>query len=409
MRQWPLRLRVALGYGLGGLALSLVFAASIGYLVESYESLFSSTMLNDQAEKYLGALAADPDTTLPHSPALKVYRVERAPPEFQRLAPGIHEIEPPDLPELEELHVGVFEGQGQRVIVVLDMGYVEVLEQYVFDAMFAVVFGGTALSALLGWLLAERAIRPVERLARAVEALPLRPTRTELAAGLARDGIGRLAAAVDAYQARLSDADAKEREFFADASHELRTPLTVIQGAVEVLQDDPDALPTHAAKLSRIERSSVELELLLEALLLSARGLPAEFDALDFREVCEVALARIVSRDPSAASRLRLVPGRHLTLQAPRRWAACIVDVLLFKLLATAGTAWEVTIIDTRVSFAQPRPGSGTGAGVEMRRSDLGLGFVFVERLCRALGWQLRQYIAEDAGLSLELETGGPG
>ena len=403
MKGWPLRLRVALGYGLGGLALSLLFAASIGYLVESYEAVFSSTMLRDQAETHLDALAANPDAPLPDSPGLKVYRGDRAPPEFQRLSLGIHEFEPPDLPHREELHIGVFEGKGQRVIVVLDMGYVEVLEDYVFDAMVAVVLIGTALSAVLGWLLAERAIRPVARLARAVEALPLRPARTNLAAGLARDGIGRLAAAVDAYQARLSDADATERRFFADASHELRTPLTVIQGAVEVLKDDPATPAAQIPKMDRIERSAVELELLLEALLLSARGLPTEFEAIDVREMFESAIARIAAREPAAANRLRLPPGQGSMSQAPRRWAECIGNVLLFKLLSTPGTSWDVTISGARVTFGQARAGSGKAS--EIHRSDLGLGIYFVERLCRELGWQLRQYASEDAGLWLELET----
>ena len=133
---------------------------------------------------------------------------------------------------------------------------------------------GTLLAGWLGWLFSGLALQPLRRLAEGVDALPVQPQASALAAGTSNDELGRLASAIDAYQARLLAADTREQAFFADASHELRTPLTVIQGVTDVLLEDPPGPPAQAARLQRLERGVRDMRHLLEAMLSAARRTP---------------------------------------------------------------------------------------------------------------------------------------
>jgi signal transduction histidine kinase len=244
----------------------------------------------------------------------------------------------------------------------------------------------------------------VIRLAQAVAELPLRPVATDLASSFGRDGVGQLAAAIDLYQRRLVDADGKERQFFADASHELRTPIAVIQGAVEVLRDDPEISIDQGNKLSRIDRSITELGSLLEALLLSARGLPAGTEALDLEELCQQTLERMAAAQPEVRQRIGITGQGPKDIQAPRRWVSCILDVLFRRILASSPEAiWQVSLSETGLDLHQPLD---MQVGVDrIRRSDIGIGIVFIERLAGGMGWSLEQRLSPSNGLSISLHV----
>lgn len=396
-----LRYRVALGYGLMGLALSLGFAAATTVMADRYEEIFVAALLEGQARTYLDELAVNRDAALPRSSVFSAYEQAQAPAPLRMLPLGIREL---DLPGHPGVHVGVFKGHGRRLVFVLDVGTIETLERYLDQLLVAVILGGTVLSAWLGWLFAARTIRPVSRLAHAVEALPLRPVATRLASDYGEDGIGRLAAAIDRYQRRLSDADRKEQQFLADASHELRTPIAVIQGAVEVLRDDPETSTGQAGKLARIDRSITELAYLLEALLLSARGLPEDTETFDLGDMCRQSIDRMAAADPSVRQRLRIDGLGPQPVQAAPRWVASILRVLFHRVLSAApGAIWQLRLVDRELTIFQPRE---LQPGLELvGRSDLGLGIVFVERLCRDLGWHLQQQLTPEQGLSISLRV----
>ena len=391
MNRLPLRLRVTLGYGLTGLALSLAFAAATAFIADDYEEIFISSLLDGEADTYLRQLARDPAAALPRSPGLAMYRQALAPAPFRKLAPGSHEL---DLPGHDGVHVGVYERDGQRLVIALDVGEVEAMERYLAKLMAVVVLGGTLLSAWLGWWLAGRAIRPVTRLARAVESLPLQPQASALAAGYGQDGIGSLALAIDGYQARLLHASHSEQRFFADASHELRTPIAVIQGAVEVLRDDPGTSSAQHRRLDRIDRSITELALLLEALLLSARGLPAQAESLELAALCRQSVTRLSAAHPDAAQRIVVGAGEPVLVVAPPRWASSVTDVLLYKLLTSApGASWRVQLSGDGMTVIRL-----DADGSPSQRGDLGMAMVFLERLCLRLGWRLLHYPDAAAG-----------
>ena len=90
------------------------------------------------------------------------------------------------------------------------------------------------MASLGGLLLANKALKPVDRITRTVAAIGRGNLSERVEEPRARDEIGRLAATFNEMLSKLEQAFARERRFTADASHELRTPLAVLRGDIEV-------------------------------------------------------------------------------------------------------------------------------------------------------------------------------
>ncbi len=399
MARLPLRLRVGLAYALMGLVLSAAFAAASVLIAESYEHILVEALLEGQSRFYLERAAGE--ESLPVAAGFAVYRESAAPLAFRGLGRGVWELEAAGD---ASVHVGVYGPPGGRIFLALDVGEIETLEWYMAQIMVGIVGMGTVFSGLFGWLLAGRTVRPVGQLAQAVGALPIAAVPTQLARAFSHDELGQLASAIDAYQQRLFEADAAEKLFFANASHELRTPITVVQGAIEVMRDDAALMAGQRPRMDRLNRGVSELAALLEALLLSARGLPDESSALELRQAFIDALARTAAVYPDAAARFELAPGAALWLRAPRRWLDCILNVLVLRVLSRApGAGWNVQVDEKGLALLETGAAPGSVDAVE--RSDLGLGLMFVERLARGLGWNLRQGRDGEGRLLIELQV----
>jgi heavy metal sensor kinase len=91
------------------------------------------------------------------------------------------------------------------------------------------------LLAFLGGLwIANKALRPVDRLTRAAERIGRGNLNERVEEVRSNDEIGRLAATFNEMISKLEQAFERERRFTADASHELKTPLAVLRGDIEV-------------------------------------------------------------------------------------------------------------------------------------------------------------------------------
>ncbi|KFL37921.1 sensor histidine kinase [Arenimonas donghaensis] len=395
-----LRWRVALAYAAMGFLMSLGFAVATLFIAEDYEHILIGAILQSQGEHYQERLQTHPGLSLPVSQGFSAYREADAPEAFRALAPGIHE---PRVSGRDGVHVGVFGQPGHRLVFVVDLGAIEALERYLVQIMLAVVLLGSLASGWLGWLMAGRAVSPVRRLAHVVETLPVRPVATRLASEFSRDEVGRLAAAIDGYQARLSEAESAEQAFHANASHELRTPITVVRGAVEVMRDDPGLPAPQGRRLDRIDRAIDELSLLVEALLLGGRAMPVETDAVLLPTVVSEALSRLARLNPDGQALVH-VRGLHpLQVHAPKRWVECVVNVLLQRALSRMpGVAWDLDITPGGLVLAEQ--GHGPDGDGKVERSDRGLGLMFVERLCRELDWRLVQGQDAQGRLRVALE-----
>lgn len=97
------------------------------------------------------------------------------------------------------------------------------------------VLGGLA-TFVAGWLLAQRALRPVATLTSTAGAIAQSKTFSRrVPLPRERDELGRLAATFNEMLASLDDAYQAQSRFVSAASHEMRAPLTVIQANLELL------------------------------------------------------------------------------------------------------------------------------------------------------------------------------
>ena len=122
--------------------------------------------------------------------------------------------------------------------------------------------------ALLAWMLAGRALRPVEAIRAEVEAITGSTLDRRVPVPSSGDEVARLARTMNAMLDRLQDASARQQRFVADASHELRSPVTAIHTELEVAQRTagPDDWPAVAERLlgeeARLEAVIADLLLL---------------------------------------------------------------------------------------------------------------------------------------------------
>lgn len=127
------------------------------------------------------------------------------------------------------------------------------------------------LAALGGLLLADQALRPVDRISRTAQAISAGDLTWRIGSRGVADEVGRLAATFDQMLDRLQAAFERERRFTADASHELRTPLTVIKGRLSVTLSRRRTPPEYENTLRDLEQEVDRLIRLSTDLLLLTR------------------------------------------------------------------------------------------------------------------------------------------
>jgi signal transduction histidine kinase len=132
--------------------------------------------------------------------------------------------------------------------------------------------------AFLAWVLAGRALRPVEAIRAEVEAISGTTLDRRVPVPSSDDEVARLARTMNAMLDRLQDASTRQQRFVADASHELRSPVAAIRTELEVAQrtGGPEDWPAVADRLlaeeARLE--AVITDLLLLASLDEGAALP---------------------------------------------------------------------------------------------------------------------------------------
>jgi signal transduction histidine kinase len=95
-----------------------------------------------------------------------------------------------------------------------------------------------------GWLLAGRALNPLQRITATARRVADRNLHERIALDGPDDELKDLADTFDAMLDRLDRSFDGQRRFVANASHELRTPLTLNRTLIEVTLDDPQANPS---------------------------------------------------------------------------------------------------------------------------------------------------------------------
>jgi signal transduction histidine kinase len=204
-----------------------------------------------------------------------------------------------------------------------------------------------ALAAMLGWIAAGRALRPVHRITAAARAASTNDLSARVALRGPRDELHELAATFDEMLEQLQAAFEGQQRFIANASHELRTPLAVMRATVDVVLDNRDSTPADLRGMATDIRAAVDrAEHLIGALLILARndrGL-AVYEQVDLATVAEDVLdtADLGDRQLHATLRPAVISGDAVLAE---HLIANLVDNAV-RYNAAAGEIWIRTDTD---------------------------------------------------------------
>src|SRR5262252_8503423 len=141
-----------------------------------------------------------------------------------------------------------------------------------------------------GLLLANQALRPVDRLTRAAEQIAAGDLSERVPEPARMDELGRLAATFNDMIARLQAAFERQKQFTSDASHELRTPLAVMRGDIEITLRRERSNEEYKRALTSNLEEIMRLSRLVEDLLMLARGdagrIELRCEPMDLNDVC---------------------------------------------------------------------------------------------------------------------------
>ena len=128
----------------------------------------------------------------------------------------------------------------------------------------------TGIVALLTWIVVGRALAPVERMRREVDAVTATNLERRINDPGRADEIGRLARTMNSMLDRLDTSQRAQRQFVSDASHELRSPLASLRQYAEVAQAHPDRVNLDDLSEAVLDEGD-RLERLVAGMLLLAR------------------------------------------------------------------------------------------------------------------------------------------
>lgn len=154
-------------------------------------------------------------------------------------------------------------------------------------------------AAGLGWLLAGRALRPLQQITATARRVADRSLHERIALDGPFDEIKDLADTFDAMLERLDRAFDGQRLFVANASHELRTPLAINRTLIEVALDDPDTPESTRQLGTTLLGVNARNERLIDGLLVLASS-QHQLDLRPGVDLAEIARRAIETASPLA-------------------------------------------------------------------------------------------------------------
>ncbi|MFN8111354.1 MAG: HAMP domain-containing sensor histidine kinase [Thermoleophilia bacterium] len=200
-------------------------------------------------------------------------------------------------------------GRGGVVVVGTALRGVDEARTRLHDLL---LVGGAIALILCGgasWLLAGRALRPIDRLSRAAAGIGADELDRRVPVPETGDEAARLAITVNRLLDRVGEGVGRQRAFVADASHELRTPLAVLRAELEVALRSSTVDDATRSMLLSLDDEAARLSRLLEDLLTLAR---ADAGGLELRR-CPGDLAEPAARSAALLTSLAARKGVVIT------------------------------------------------------------------------------------------------
>jgi signal transduction histidine kinase len=291
------------------------------------------------------------------------------------------------------LYAGLFAGSGAALLVIADLplltfsrayrapgtgthspgtpGAAHVSPPASTDLPSVLLYSAIALAILipvsiaLGWLVADRALRPLRAITAAAGSISARNLDERLGLGASYDEFTALGETLDDLFGRLGAAFESQQHFVANASHELRTPLAAERTLIQVALADPDATAESLrSACQQVLALGEQQGRLIDALLTlasSQRGL----DRRERFDLAEIARTAIRSRTREAGARdLRVVAD---LAAAPADGDPGLAESLVANLV---DNALRHNVRGGQISI---RTGPGAGAGTGAAAASLSI------------------------------------
>ncbi|WP_445577711.1 Histidine kinase [Pseudomonas sp. E141] len=282
---------------------------------------------------------------------------------------------------------------------------------------------GTVMSALFSGYMAFYLAWPLVYLRRAMGDVAQGhfETRVKPMMGARRDEIVDLAEDCDRMANQLKLLVEAQQHLLHDISHELRSPLTRMQAAIGLLQQDPARLEM----VGRIDRESVRMDTLIEALLTLAR-LQGRPESIEREPIDIVELLSVIVEDAQFEAQMK---GCQVSLQACPAFVSRASGELLYRCFENVirNAVRYTRPATTVVVVAQATPEadcltvqiSDQGPGVEDERLQeifhpferglndssvgFGLGLAIASRAVEIHGGTIMAHNAPTGGLTMEI------
>jgi heavy metal sensor kinase len=148
-------------------------------------------------------------------------------------------------------------GQLQLIVAAVSLGPVNRSVHRVLVLLLLTVPAALAATALGGWWLSRRALRPIDHITRTADAIGARDLDERILVPRANDEVAQLAQTLNTMLDRIQTGVEEQRRLVADTSHELRTPLAVMRSEIDVSLR-ADALPAPARTVLESTREEVD-------------------------------------------------------------------------------------------------------------------------------------------------------
>jgi two-component system, OmpR family, sensor histidine kinase BaeS len=218
----------------------------------------------------------------------------------------------------------------------------------------AVIF--ILISLLVAYWIARRLTAPLRQLLPAIDRVG-KGEYGVTAPVTTKDELGRVAEAFNAMSAELHRTEEVRRSLVADVAHELRTPLTIVQGKLDLLQQDGEPVPPEQLlplqdELIRLTRLVDDLHLLS---LAEARKLPIDPQPTDMKALLQRLIERVSFTAGEKKIRIELdaaaAAANTRLLADPNRMAQVFLNLLMNAIRYTpAGGMIRVEIEEAELS-----------------------------------------------------------
>jgi len=276
------------------------------------------------------------------------------------------------------------------------------------------------LAAVLGWVVAGRALRPLATMTTTAQAISADSLHSRIGLDSPYEEFAELGATLDDLFGRLDAAFRSQRDFVANASHELRTPMTAERALLQVALADPDAsVDSLRAACEEVLSLGAAQEHLVESLLTlasSEQGVD-RYRPVDLRAITAEAI--LVRQDYAARHGVQI----SATLaEAPTQGDPRLVESLVANLVdnairhnvpggqvdvATSGTS--ITVRNTGATIPSGEVDRLFEPFQRLRRDRVrqpdghGLGLAIVRAIAVAHGATITARAPDSGGLDVEV------